>query len=954
VQKRSIAFSNLRQSRDLPLFAVMLVGVAVFGVVDGSWWRSLLAPTLAYRTAFLFSLALLFGWRGFVLGQIVFVVSFASFLGWRGTVFVEPLYLLSHACALIVSRRLAGNEPWLSREKSTLAFLAGAALAPALPSLLNVPMLHLVGIKVGPGLLSTVDSWLRQGAAILALGPALLVCGSGRLKEWLGEPAERAWRQPIDGRNVLELVLELSVWTAALWITVHFKARFGLNVTYLTFFPPLAFTLFKGMRLATLALAANAMIATTLWSQLGWGDVLSVGDLRLLIAIYSTTILILAAVVDERQRGKRQVEELLMEEAILRQSEEHFRTLANSATLMIWVSGPDELCNFVNKPWLDFRGRSMEQELGNSWTDGVHPDDVARCIAAFHSSFEARTRLQCDCRILRADGEYRSILVNGAPMYRDGVFAGYLGSSVDITEQNLSTERLRASETRLKHAQRLARVGSFERHIKSGTSYWSDEKLRIFGLAQTPGQADFLRYVHAEDRERVREAQAQSLAGATPVEVEYRIVRPDGETRIVRSTFEGIRNSQGEVVRIAGASQDITDMRRTQEETFARQKLETLGTLANGIAHDFNNLLGGVVAQAELARADFRSGDPPEEELKAICDIALRGSEIVRELMIYAGTESEDLVSLDVSQVVTEMLELLKHSVSKRVTIDADVGRNLLPVRANPARISQIVMNLVMNASEAVGDLDGVIRISTCPVTSRDETPGSASPKRQNYVQLKVTDTGCGIRSEIQARIFEPFFSTKSRGRGQGLAVVYGIVRGLGGTIHIASTAGRGTTFEILLPCDETASGTVDRPSAAFAKAVPQSRAATVLVVEDEDQLRQAVVKMLEKKSFSVIEAQDGSAAIEMIREYQNPIDVILLDITLPGSPSWKVFQDAMSLKPEARIIATSAYSEERATELLRASPAGFLRKPYLLDDLIEMISQTSSENPGASCGPSV
>jgi len=590
----------------------------------------------------------------------------------------------------------------------------------------------------------------------------------------------------------------------------------------------------------------------------------------------------------------------------------------------------------------------MEQEVGNGWTDGVHPDDVAYVTDAYHASFKARTPFQFDCRILRSDGEYRSILVDGAPLYRDGVFAGYVGSSVDITEQNLSAERLRTSEARLKHAQRLAKVGSFERHIESGISYWSDEKLRIFGLGQTPSHADFLSCVHTEDREKVREALAQSLAVATPLEVEYRTVRPDGENRVVRSMIEGIRNIQGDVVRIAGATQDVTDLNRAQEEAFARQKLETLGTLANGIAHDFNNLLGGVVAQAELAQSEIPSGDLPEGELKAICDIAQRGSVIVRELMIYAGTESPDLVLLDVSQVVAEMLELLKLSVSKRVMIDAGLAGDLPPVRANLARISQLVMNLVTNSSDAVGDRDGVVRIRTCRVTTTDRTPGSASRERRNYVQLTVTDTGCGILPEIQTRIFEPFFSTKSRGRGLGLAVVHGIVRSLGGTIHLTTTPGQGTTFEILLPSDEAASGAAVRPSVGFANPAPQSRAATVLVVEDEDPLRQAVVKMLRKKGLFVIEAQDGTTAIETIREHQNPIDFILLDITLPGAPSWEVFREARRLKPLARVIATSAYPEERANALLQGRPVSFLRKPYRVADLTEIIDRACSKNPDA------
>ena len=178
------AFSHLR------LLGVVAAGMAVFGVVDGTLWRSLPAATLGYRPAVVFGLTLLFGWRGLVWSQLLFGAALTYFIGWRGAVFVEPLYLLSSACALVVARRLAGREPWLSRERSTLAFLAGAVVAPLIPALLNGPLLRFLGVPIGPGVPPAVSSWLREGAGILALAPAVLVYSSGRLQEWVGQPAD--------------------------------------------------------------------------------------------------------------------------------------------------------------------------------------------------------------------------------------------------------------------------------------------------------------------------------------------------------------------------------------------------------------------------------------------------------------------------------------------------------------------------------------------------------------------------------------------------------------------------------------------------------------------------------------------------------------------------------------------------------------------------------------------
>ena len=259
--------------------------------------------------------------------------------------------------------------------------------------------------------------------------------------------------------------------------------------------------------------------------------------------------------------------------------------------------------------------------------------------------------------------------------------------------------------------------------------------------------------------------------------------------------------------------------------------------------------------------------------------------------MIYAGKESGEPV--DVSEIVERMLELLKVSVSKHARLETDLGLDLPAVRANAAQIGQIVMNLVTNASEAMGDHDGVLRVTTRCVNVGPKSSKAISHEltEGDYLQLEVSDNGCGISQETQARMFDPFFSTKSVGRGLGLAVVRGIVRDLGGAINLASEPGHGTTFQILLPCAETTSAAIRGPNSDIHQLAPPSQVATVLVVEDEDLLRQAVSKMLDKRGFTVIEARDGSAALDAIRGRNNPIHVLFLDITLPGASGREVLQ---------------------------------------------------------------
>jgi two-component system cell cycle sensor histidine kinase/response regulator CckA len=510
----------------------------------------------------------------------------------------------------------------------------------------------------------------------------------------------------------------------------------------------------------------------------------------------------------------------------LRESEERFRNMADTAPVMLWVAGPDQLCTFFNQGWLTFTGSAMREALGNGWSSKVHQEDRDRCYANYSSAFAARRAYQTECRLRRADGEYRWVLATGTPRFEPGgAFVGYVGSCLDIT-----------------------------------------------------------------------------------------------------------------------------DLKRGHEENLARQKMETVGALAGGIAHDFNNLLGGVLAQSELVLTEVASGSDPTEGLRRIRDAAIRGAEIVRQLMVYAGEETEVLELVDVSAIVEDMLELLKVSVPKQLAVETDLGKHLPPLRAIPAQIRQVVMNLFHNAAEAIGDRNGLIRVSTSKVTLGPASVSEGMPEG-DYLQLEVSDTGRGMSPEVQARVFDPFFTTKPSGNhGLGLTGVRGIVQHLHGTILLASAPGKGTTFQVLLPCEAIAVQPAPA-SAATSSATPGLVRATILVVEDEALLRQAVSKMLRKQGLAVIEAGDGSAAMDILRAAtpKDHLDVLLLDITLPGASSRQVYDEAKRLRPGMAVIVTSAKSQEMAAASLAAEITCFLRKPFglleLLDKIQEVLSSRSRAN---------
>ena len=628
-------------------------------------------------------------------------------------------------------------------------------------------------------------------------------------------------------------------------------------------------------------------------------------------------------------------------------TEDLYRRIVEAMPEGVWLVDPQGRTIVSNRRMAEILGTDVESLSKQSYFEFVFADDLDNAQRHIAQSITGRSQ-PIDLRLRRGDGSAIWVSVSCGP-----VGNGLLCSFSAISERKKTDAVLRESDAHLwtaydKTAVLICASGPdklatfFSTGWLSFTGRTLEQELR-FGWTEN---------VHPDDIEEVLTRYSAAFDSRKSCQIEYRLRRADGEYRSVVCTGGPHYTADGAFMGYIASCLDITELKRTLEVALSSQKTESLGHLARGVAHDFNNLLGGILSTAEAALAVYEEGSNPKNELQLIRTAAIRGGEIVRQLMTYGGEGDPAFEQVDVLSLINEMLQLLRVSISKRVVLDTDLGQGLPAVEASSSQIRQVVMNLVTNASEAIGERHGVIRIATSKVTvGRDAVlNGTANLRPGDYVKVVVADTGSGMTPEVQSKIFDPFFTTKRTGRGLGLAAVQGIVRSHNGAINVVSSLGQGTSFEVLLPCTnkavELSPDIVKRPSSNEMRSV----SGTVLVVEDEDTLRFAVSKMLRMKGYSAIEAIDGRTAVDLFRANAPEIDVVLLDLTLPMMSGPEVFAEVRRIRPDVAVILTSAYGEEATLSAFGGQHAwAFIRKPYQINEVTKLIWLACLQRPRLS-----
>ncbi|MDQ6962101.1 MAG: PAS domain S-box protein [Mariprofundaceae bacterium] len=380
-----------------------------------------------------------------------------------------------------------------------------------------------------------------------------------------------------------------------------------------------------------------------------------------------------------------------------------------------------------------------------------------------------------------------------------------------------------------------------------------------------------------------------------------------------------------------GTIRDITNYNIKREKIEHTQRLESLGVLAGGIAHDFNNLLTVILGNAALAKIKMQNNQDADDLLNNIETASERAAALCKQMLAYSGKGKLVIENINLTTLLKEMVNLLEVSIQKKISIHLDLSEHLLPISADTAQIQQVIMNLVINASEAIDDKSGIITIHTelidvdlsyiQSIYSQDDLQAG------QYINIEVSDTGCGMDKKTQAHIFEPFFTTKFTGRGLGMSAILGIVRGHQGAIKVYSEKGKGTTFKILLPCSSESHHVI---KTSHTEVIEYQERGTILVVDDEEGIREMAGMALKEAGFHIIYANDGTEGVKAFKKHQKDICAVLLDMTMPNLNGEEVFRAIKLIQTNIPVILSSGYNEQDATKrFIGKGLAGFIQKPY-------------------------
>jgi PAS domain S-box-containing protein len=632
-------------------------------------------------------------------------------------------------------------------------------------------------------------------------------------------------------------------------------------------------------------------------------------------------------------------------ERALRESEERFRRIANSAPVMMWVTRLDRVRDFVNDAYVEFVGGergSREEARSLDWRTRIHPDDVDRIVAESLAGEASLKPFTLEGRYLRHDNEYRWLRSVSQPRFgADGELIGFIGVATDITfakEAELDLRR-QVEERTAALARREAQFRAvFEAALEvmvlldpDGSvlavnnrkeSWRHQEPSEAIGkkIWEAPTIAVYPQHINL-----MKEAVAKAASGEVFTS-EVRMERSGTPTAILDVSVQPVRSDDGDILYLLFEARDITELKAAQEQLRQSQKMEALGQLTGGIAHDFNNLLTVVVGGLDIITK--RSEDA---RLKRYAENALaaaeRGARLTGQLLAFSRVQKLEVRPTYIAPLIENMRPLLRNVLGPGIEKRFNLDEAMIPVMADPTQVEVAVLNLAINARDAMPD-GGVLNFVSTPVSFE----GHPELEDGDYIELTISDTGVGMPPEVVERAFEPFFTTKEvgKGTGLGLSMVYGMARQSGGDARIESELGKGTSVKLLF---RKAEGAVTQDGETIDDVVPEAAGApqSILVIDDDPDVRGFMVEALEEQGYIVSEASDGREGVRLATS--QPVDLVIIDFIMPGLSGAEVATQVLAERPNQAILFVSGYSETEAVK--RTAPeAPLLAKPFRADAL--------------------
>lgn len=640
--------------------------------------------------------------------------------------------------------------------------------------------------------------------------------------------------------------------------------------------------------------------------------------------------------------------ELKSTEEALRRSEEKFRKHVECSTDVIFTLNAEGVFVFVSPAWERHFGYSVNEILGRSFTLFVHPDDLlplGEYLKHVLDSGQAETsppyRVKC------IDGTWRLFEANGSTFVDSGEELHFIGVGHDITERKIAEEALEESWERYRG---LSEAG-FETIFFSEKGICTEQNKNaalMFGYSDSEaiGRAG-TEWIIPEDRDLVM----KNMASGYEEPYEVTALRKNGTTfpALIRAKMMHYR---GKNVRVTSLS-DISDRKKAEEDRLNlerqllhSQKLESLGVLSGGIAHDFNNLLHALLGNLDIALMRLPQDVPVRKNIDQAIKAAVHAAQLTNMMLAYSGKGLFVIKPLNLTELMEENATMLEAAIPKSITLEQCLDSALPIIKADAGQLQQVIMNLITNASEAIGDQGGKIRLSTGVKDFDQDTLNSSRLAEKQaagrYVWMEVCDSGCGMNEEILQKLFDPFFTTKFTGRGLGMSAVLGIIRAHKGAFLVESRMGVGTNIQVLFPVVDDHPNEADQViESEFTESGSVGYSVKVLVVDDEDMIRDVSTAMLEELGYETLAAASGEEAVELFRRESVNIDLVLLDQVMPGMDGVTVFKELRLIRQDIKVLLASGFSQQEVSERFSGLGLnGFLPKPYTLKDLTEELSR--------------